>query len=149
MNTILSIVCITLLVFITYIISKGIHENKNYYVSCKSLYIPEDLDVNLALENYGSMKRLELEKKARSLGATKEFIDKLTLLELKIYVIQSSITSKHIITDDLEDSINRIEENNILSGINYEVDRVELNTIDLAEDSQNFTLQALQEDFGD
>jgi hypothetical protein len=108
MKSVLAIICIIFFCYLTHIIIKGVNENRDHKYSCKTLFIPEYMDVETAFESIKGLNRSELKKRSRQLGASKEFVDKTNNLDLKIYIIQESISEGHILAIDIEKELKKI-----------------------------------------
>tara|TARA_Y100000022_G_C13190485_1_gene347806 strand:- start:20 stop:424 length:405 start_codon:yes stop_codon:yes gene_type:complete len=113
MESILAILCIIFFCYLTHIIIKGINENKDHIHNCKTLFIPENLDIDASFESIKGLNRSQLKKRARQLGASKEFVDKTNNLDLKIYIIQGSISQDHILTINIDNELKKIENEEI------------------------------------
>lgn len=100
-----AIVCIIFVAILMrgYILAVNI--NKHHEYSCRSIIIPEDIDIPTAFTDIIGRDINFLKKRASSLGATREFINSSSLLELKVFILQNSISERHIIFEELEQSI--------------------------------------------
>ena len=105
MDSVLSIVCIIFFAFLTHYYIKGYNTLRHHKYDCKTLYIPEDFDIDTALETVTGATRDELKKRALTLGATQVFVDSESDMELKKYIIQTSISDGHIMKKEIEDKL--------------------------------------------
>ena len=87
----------------------GYHKTRHHTYNCKTLYIPEDFDLDTALDTVAGATTQELTKRALALGATQSFLDSISDMDLKVYIIQKSIEEKHIATMEIEDKITERE----------------------------------------
>ena len=109
MDSVLSIVCIIFFAMLTHYYIKGYNTLRHHKYNCKTLYIPEDFDVDTALETVTGATRDELKKRALTLGAEQSFVDNESDIEIKKYIIQTSISDSHIMTEEIEDKIKQRE----------------------------------------
>ena len=109
MDTVLCIVCILALCFLVYYLTMGYNRTKQYRYHCKTLYIPETMNLDQAIQSVNGLSMNELKKRARQLSATDEFIKESDMIDLKLYIVQYSISEDHIVTN--EDI--RIEQNDM------------------------------------
>ena len=98
MDTVLCIVCIIALCVLVYYLTMGYSRTKQYRYDCKTIYIPETMDIDLAFQSVNGLKINELKKRAIQLGATEDFINNSDKIKLKLYIIQNSISEDHILT---------------------------------------------------
>lgn len=110
MDTVLCIVCILALCFLVYYLTMGYNRTKQYRYHCKTLYIPETMNLDQAIQSVNGLSMNELKKRARQLSATDEFIKEADMIDLKLYIVQYSISEDHIVTNE---DINRIEQNDM------------------------------------
>ena len=80
MNSLLSIFCIVFFSIITYAVITGANLNKNHKYNCRTLYIPEDIDLETAFDSVQYKDINELKKRAKELGASSKFIKQGELL---------------------------------------------------------------------
>ena len=64
---------------------------KEHGKSCKTLYIPEDFDLNVALDTVTGLSRIKLERRALELGIKRDVIKDKSDIDLKVLIIQKSI----------------------------------------------------------
>jgi len=107
MESILAILCIVFFVVLTYGLIQGANLQKFHKHNCRTIYIPESIDLETAFRSVQNLTIDDLKKRGRDLGATKEFTDKQTEIELKIFIIQNSISEDHILFDDISEDINK------------------------------------------
>ena len=67
MNSLLSIFCIVFFSIITYAVITGANLNKNHKYNCRTLYIPEDIDLETAFDSVQYKDINELKKRAKEL----------------------------------------------------------------------------------
>jgi hypothetical protein len=68
------------------------------------------MNLDQAIQSVNGLSMNELKKRARQLSATDEFIKEADMIDLKLYIVQYSISEDHIVTN--EDK-NRIEQNDM------------------------------------
>ena len=125
METILAIGCIVFFSVLTYALIQGVNLHKFHKYNCHTLYIPEDINIEQLFQSVNNISLDELKKTARTIGASRDFIDRFTLENdkkyLKSYIIRNSISDEHIKTTDLtkevivRENINKREYCNRLS----------------------------------
>ena len=115
MDTVLCIVCITALCILVYYLTMGYSRTRQYRYDCKTLYIPETMDIDLAFQSVDGLSLNELKKRALQLGATEEFINTKDKIKLKLYIIQYSISEDHILTTQDKSRIDAQEEKDKVS----------------------------------
>lgn len=115
MDTVLCIVCITLLCILVYYLTWGYSRTRQYRYDCKTIYIPETMDIDLAIESVDGLSLNQLKKRALQLGATEEFIQTDDIIKLKLYIIQYSISEDHILTTQDKSRIDAQEEKDEVS----------------------------------
>ena len=143
MNSVLSIICIAFFAYLIHYIIKGYNQMKDHGKSCKTLYIPEDFDLNVALDTVTGLSRIKLERRALELGIRRNVIKGKNDTDLKVLIIQKSIEDKHIMTMEIEEKIKRREEGRLLlremsEGENFRINFDQLNP--------NLTIEALRDD---
>lgn len=142
MNSVLSIICITFFAYLIHYIIKGYNQIKDHDISCKTLYIPEDFDLNVALDTVTGLSRIKLERRALELGIKRNFIKDKNDTDLKVLIIQKSIEDKHIMTMEIEEKIkDREAERVLLRDMNEKV-----NYNQLPQLNPNVTIDALRDD---
>jgi hypothetical protein len=114
MDSILAILCIVFFAVLTYGLVQGRNLTKDHLYNCRTLYIPEDIDLETAYKSVLHKKLDSLKKRARELGATKLFVDTFKeedepWLELKEYIIVNSISEEHILFNDIQLDIDERE----------------------------------------
>lgn len=109
MESILAMFCIISLAILMFGFIQASNINKFHKYNCHTLYIPEDLDLEEAFTRVNNLSLDSLKKKARVLGASREFIDKYNKEEdkkyLKSFIIQQSISDDHILFNDITEGI--------------------------------------------
>ena len=115
MDTVLCIVCITLLCILVYYLTWGYSRTRQYRYDCKTIYIPETMDIDLAIESVDGLSLNQLKKRALQLGATEQFIQTDDIIKLKLYIIQYSISEDHILTTQDKSRIDAQEEKDKVS----------------------------------
>lgn len=143
MNSVLSIICIAFFAYLIHYIIKGYNQLKDHGKPCKTLYIPEDFDLNIALDTVTGLSRIKLERRALELGIQRSVIKDKNDIDLKVLIIQKSIEDKHIMTMEIEEKIKRREEGRLLlremsEGENFRINYDQLNP--------NLTIEALRDD---
>ena len=156
MKSILSIVCISFLAILTYGLIQGSNLQKHHKYNCRTLYISEHIDLETAYKSIEGADTDGLKKRARQLGASKEFTDNNSDIDLKVFIIQTSISDEHIVFEELEEEIKMREEERYNS---RNIDDPQISTqgqLDLqdstitSEELQGLQgLQGLQEDFSE
>ena len=146
MNSVLSIICIAFFAYLIHYIIKGYNQMKEHGKSCKSLYIPEDFDLNVALDTVVGLTRDKLERRALELGIKRGELKDKNDTNLKVLIIQKSISDKHIMTMEIEEKIKYREEARTLlremgTGAGFRV-----NYDQLPQLNPNVTLDALRDD---
>lgn len=115
---------------------------KEHGISCKTLYIPEDFDLNVALDTVTGLSRIKLERRALELGIKRNIIKDKNDTDLKVLIIQKSIEDKHIMTMEIEEKIKEREaERVLLRDMNEKV-----NYNQLPQLNPNVTIDALRDD---
>jgi hypothetical protein len=137
MECVLATLCIFFFILLTYALIQGYNLQKHHKFNCRTIYIPEDIDLETAFKSIENKDKNKLKKRARQLGATKEFINSITDIELKVFIIQTSISNEHILFKELEEEIKMRDEIN--SEIIEEISIVQLNP--------EITIQELYDDF--
>jgi len=114
MESILAILCIVFFAVITYGLIQGSNTNKNHLYNCRTIYIPEDIDLETAYKSVYNKNPNELKKRARQLGASREFINKFKeddpnpdYTYLRAFIIRNSISDEHIYFEKIEDGLTK------------------------------------------
>ena len=149
MDSVLSIVCIIFFALLTHYYIKGYNTLRHHKYNCKTLYIPEDFDVDTALETVSGATRDELKKRALTLGASQIFVDNESEIEIKKYIIQTSISDSHIMTEEIEDKIKQREKDRSKERQLSVGDTFNINKQQVPQLNPNVTIQALQQDFNE
>lgn len=149
MDSVLSIVCIIFFAFLTHYYIKGYNTLRHNKYNCKTLYIPEDFDVDTALETVTGATRDELKKRALTLGATQSFVDNESEIEIKKYIIQTSISDSHIMTEEIEDKIKQREKDRSKTRQLSLGDTFKINKQQVSQLNPNVTINALLKDFSE
>ena len=137
MESVLSLLCIVFFSLLTYGLIQGYNLQKHHKFNCRTIYIPEDIDLETAFKSIENKDKNKLKKRARQLGASKEFINSITDIELKVFIIQTSISNEHISFKDLEEEIKMRDE------INSEI----IEDISIVQQNPEITIQELYDDF--
>jgi hypothetical protein len=144
MNSVLSIICIAFFAYLIHYIIKGYNQMKDHGINCKTLYIPEDFDLNVALDTVTGLSRTKLERRALELGIKRNIIKDKSDTDLKILIIQKSIEDKHIMTMEIEEKIKEREKRRLILR-ELDGEEVEINT-EIQQLNPNITIQALRDD---
>jgi len=143
MNSVLSIICIAFFAYFIHYIIKAYNQIKENGKSCKTLYIPEDFELNVSLDTVTGLSRIKLEKRALELGIKRNIIKDKNDIDLKVLIIQKSIEDKHIMTMEIEEKIKRIEAERVLLREKSEGKNLRINYDQL---NPNITIDALRDD---
>ena len=143
MDSVLAALCIVFFAVLTYWLIRGVNLQRDHVYNCKTIYIPETIDVDTAFDSIRGKGLNELKKRARELGATKEFADTSSIIDLRVYIIQTGMSDEHIAFYDVEDEINARAE---LPPLNIDTEDTLLSSDEINAQS-TVTLQGLQEDF--
>lgn len=149
MDSVLSIVCIIFFAVLTHYYIKGYNTLRHHKYNCKTLYIPEDFDVDTALETVTGATRDELKKRALTLGAEQSFIDNESEIEIKKYIIQTSISDSHIMTEEIEDKIKQREKDRSKIRQLSVGDTFKINKQQVPQLNPNVTVNDLLKDFSE
>ena len=149
MDSVLSIVCIIFFAVLTHYYIKGYNTLRRHKYNCKTLYIPEDFDVDTALETVTGATRDELKKRALTLGAEQSFIDNESEIEIKKYIIQTSISDSHIMTEEIEDKIKQREKDRSKTRQLSVGDTFKINKQQVPQLNPNVTVNDLLKDFSE
>lgn len=129
MESILAILCIVFFAVLTYGLIQGANLNKFHKYDCRTIYIPEDLNLETAYRQVIGKDINSLKKRARELGASKEFIDKFydddnsKNVELKMFIIQNSISDEHIYFENIKDELKKEYNGKTMSIDKFHVER--------------------------
>ena len=102
MNVILSLFVISILSIFVYGFVQAYQLNKDHKYDCHVIYIPEDLDVDTAFQSIEGKSHNQLKKRARELGASHYFADHASPYDLRLFILQTSISEEHILTLDIQ-----------------------------------------------
>ena len=125
MESVLAILCIVFFAVLTYGLVQGRNLTKDHLYNCRTLYIPEDIDLELAYKNVTDKNLDALKKRARELGASQKFVERFDKgsdkTDLQKFIILNSISNEHILFDSIEDTLDskethKRELNNITTG---------------------------------
>ena len=105
MRSLLTIGCILFLVILSYGFIQGANYKQHHKYACKTIFIPEDSGIGSAFESVNTTNIHKLRKRARSLGASKDQVEAMSLMELKVYILQMSVSEEHIVTQQVEQEI--------------------------------------------
>lgn len=146
MDSVLSIICIIFFAILIHYLIKGYNKLRHHKYDCKVIYIPEDIDIETAMDMVTNATEDELKKRALTLGASQKFVDESSREDIKLYIIQNSISEEHIMATEISKKIKEIEieksrKRQESRGENIRINKDQLNT--------NITLKALQEDFNE
>jgi len=119
MESVLSLLCIVFFSLLTYGLIQGYNLQKHHKFNCRTIYIPEDIDLETAFDSIKYKNLDQLKKRARQLGATKDFVDSLSELELKVFIVQNSISNEHILFKELEEEIKMREDSELVKKRDY------------------------------
>jgi hypothetical protein len=119
---------------------------KEHGKSCKTLYITEDFDLNVALDTVSGLSRIKLERRALELGIKRNVIKDKNDTDLKVLIIQKSIEDKHIVTMEIEEKIKDREEGRTLLREMGAGDGFRINNDQLPQLNPNVTIDALRDD---
>jgi hypothetical protein len=142
MNSILSILCIFFFAYVIHYLIKGYNQLKEHGVHCKTLYIPEDFDLEVALDTVSGLSRDKLERRALEIGINRSIVESKDDMDLKIYIVQKSIEETHIMTMDMEENIKEREKNKLIL---RELSNEEIN-INSDQLNPSITIDALRDD---
>ena len=157
MESILAILCIVFFAVLTYELVQGRNLTKDHIYNCRTIFIPEEVDLELAYKSVKTNKNPSLrelnylKKRARELGASKDFVDGFKeknkdnpnpdYTKLKVFIVQNSISDKHIQFNKVEKEIKKtykhgkgpvvmsLEEYNIRTRIDSELDGMNKRTL--------------------
>ena len=134
MESVLAVLCIVFFAILTYGLVQGRNLTKDHLYNCRTLYIPEYIDLELAYKNVSDLKNLDsLKKRARELGASQKFVKRFdkdsNKTDLKKFIILNSISNEHILFDSIEDTLDskethKRELNNITTRVTNEVNNI-------------------------
>ena len=131
MESVLAILCIVFFAVLTYGLIQGRNLTKNHLDDCRVIYVPEEINLELAYKSITNKDLNSLKRRARELGATREFVDKFKesddkhpYIELKKFILVNSISNEHISFDKVEDDIKKREKENIQRRIDNELSNV-------------------------
>ena len=125
MESVLSVLCIVFFAVLTYGLIQGRNLTKNHLDDCRVIYVPEEINLELAYKSITNKDLNSLKRRARELGATREFVDKFKesvhnpYIELKKFILVNSISNEHISFDKVEDDIIQRRIENELSNREY------------------------------
>ena len=102
MNVILSLFVISILSIFVYGFVQAYQLNKDHKYDCHVIYIPEDLDVDAAFQSIEGKSHNQLKKRARELGASHYFADHASPYDLRLFILQTSISEEHILNLDIQ-----------------------------------------------
>ncbi len=109
MESVLAIICIGFITLITYAAIQGYNLSKFHKYNCHTVYIPDNINLEQAFQHVNNLSLNALKKRARELGASKEFTEKYYKDEdkkyLKSYIIQNSISEDNILFNDITEDI--------------------------------------------
>lgn len=138
MESILAILCIVFLAVLTYGLVQGHNLTKEHLYNCRTIYIPEDIDLETAYNSVVNKDLNGLKKRASELGARKQYLDtfddketspsklKEFVNELQKYIIRNSISDEHILFEEIDKKIDKKESKKMKERIKHEVDNMTL-----------------------
>jgi len=126
MESIIAILCIVFFAVLTYGLVQGRNLTKDHQYDCRTLYIPEEIDLELAYKSINNNNINYLKKRASELGASREFLDKFKekdapYLEIKKYIILNSVSDEHILFKKVDKSIEAREKSRVGKRIDSEL----------------------------
>ena len=133
MESVLAVLCIVFFAVLTYGLVQGRNLTKDHLYNCRTLYIPEDIDLELAYKNVTDKNLDALKKRARELGASQKFVERFDKdsdkTDLQKFIILNSISNEHILFDKLEDTLedketHKRELKNITTRVTNEIDNI-------------------------
>ena len=107
MESVLALICIVFFAVLTYGFIQGANLDRFHIQNCRSLYIPEDIDLATAFQSIQGLDIDGLKKRARELDASREFVDKSDEVDLKVYIVRNSISDKHILFKQLDKTLDK------------------------------------------
>ena len=132
MESVLAILCIVFFAVLTYGLIQGRNLTKNHLDDCRVIYVPEEINLELAYKSITNKDLNSLKRRARELGATREFVDKFkdsvdkhSYIELKKFILVNSISNEHILFNKVDDDIKKREKENIQRRIENELSNIE------------------------
>jgi len=146
MNSVLSIICIAFFAYLIHYIIKGYNQIKEHGIPCKTIYIPEDFDLNVALDTVAGLSRIKLERRALEVGIKRGVIKDKNDTDLKVLIIQKSIEDKHTVTMEIEQKIKEREADRVLLREMSDGRRLRINYDQLPQLNPNVTIDALRDD---
>ena len=128
MESVLAILCIVFFAVLTYGLIQGRNLTKNHLDDCRVIYVPEEINLELAYKSITNKDLNSLKRRARELGATREFVDKFkesvdkhSYIELKKFILVNSISNEHISFDTVENNIKKRERERVNRRIDNEL----------------------------
>jgi len=107
MESVLALVCIVFFAVLTYGFIQGANIDRFHVQNCRSLYIPEDIDLSIASQSIQGLDIDGLKKRARELDASREFVDTSDEVDLKVYIVRNSISDEHILFEQLDKTLDK------------------------------------------
>jgi hypothetical protein len=110
MESVLVFLCIVFFAVVTYGLLQGHNLTKKHLYNCRTIYIPEDVNIDQVYERISGKSLIELQGMARRVGASKKYTDTFTkldepYLELKKYIILHTVSEEHIYLKSLDKDI--------------------------------------------
>ena len=126
MESVLALLCVVFFAVLTYGLIQGQNLTRNHLYNCRTIYIPEDINIEQVYQRIAGKSLLELQGLARRLGASKEYTDKYTSLdypwlELKKFIILHSVSDEHIYLESLDETILEKDRDNARTRVTEEV----------------------------
>ena len=151
MNAILSIVCIIFFAIITHLFIKGYNEKRDHREHCLTVLIPEDINLEVALNMVTNKSRGYLKKRAMELGASQSYVNNTIDSKLKIFIVQKSIEENNILSKEIEDRIKKMEANRMMDSMVItnvtDTSDVTLNPIETKISDPDVKIMEMKEDF--
>ena len=123
MDSVLAIICIILFAILTYGLIRGRNLTKNHLIDCRTIYIPEEYDLEMAYKSINTNNINLLKKRASELGASNDFLKKIkNEIKLKEFILLHSISNNHILFDKVETKIKEREKGRVRSRIKQKID---------------------------
>jgi hypothetical protein len=105
MESILVILCIVFFTVLTYGLIQGLNMNKFHKHNCRTLYIPETMDLEGAINSIKGLHSDGLKRRALEVGATHDYVDTVSDIDLKVFIIQNSLSEEHVLFKDLRKDV--------------------------------------------
>jgi len=94
--------------------------NKFHKHNCRTLYIPEAMDLEGAFHSIKGLDSDGLKRRALEVGGTHEYVDTVTDIDLKVFIIQNSLSDEHILFKDIrKDIIKGVDQQDLIQKRDY------------------------------